>query len=63
MRGTLWAFALAFAAITLVSWRYLFIVPVVFSIVITVCLMAAAWASGRGVVRDVDPGSPAQTRA
>ena len=63
MRGTLWAFALAFAAITLVSWRYLFIVPVVFSIVITVCLMAAAWASGRGVVRDVDPGSPARTRA
>jgi hypothetical protein len=45
MRGTLWAFALCFAAITVVSWRYLFILPIVFSIVITVCLTAAAWAS------------------
>jgi len=63
MRGTLWAFALAFAAITIVSWRYLFIVPVVFSIVITICLTAAAWASGRDLVRDVHAGSPARTRA
>jgi len=35
MRGTAWAFALCFAAITVVSWRYLFIVPIAFSIVIT----------------------------
>ena len=45
MRGTVWAFAVCFAAITLVSWRYLFVLPIVFSIVITVCLTAAAWAS------------------
>ena len=45
MRGTAWAFALAFAAITVVSWRYLFIIPVAFSVVITVCLTAAAWMS------------------
>ena len=45
MRGTAWAFALCFAAITVVSWRYLFIVPIVFSTVITVCLIAAAWLS------------------
>ena len=45
MRGTTWAFALCFAAITVVSWRYLFIVPIVFSMVITVCLTAAAWLS------------------
>src|SRR5580692_4938344 len=38
MRGTLWAFAFCFAAITLVSWRYLFILPIAFSIVITICL-------------------------
>jgi hypothetical protein len=43
MRGTACAFAVCFAAITVVSWRYLFIVPVVFSLVITVCLIAAAW--------------------
>jgi hypothetical protein len=35
MRGTAWAFALCFAAITVVSWRYLFIIPIAFSIVIT----------------------------
>ncbi len=45
MRGTVWAFALCFAAITLVSWRYLFILPVVFSLVITACLTVAAWLS------------------
>ena len=47
MRGTAWAFALCFAAITVVSWRYLFIVPIVFSMVITVCLTAAAWLSAK----------------
>jgi hypothetical protein len=43
MRGATWAFALAFAAITVVSWKYLFTVPVAFSLAITVCLTAAAW--------------------
>jgi hypothetical protein len=47
MRGTAWAFALCFAAITIVSWRYLFILPIVFSIVITVCLTTAAWLSAK----------------
>jgi len=47
MRGTAWAFALCFAAITVVSWRYLFILPIVFSMVITVCLIAAAWLSAQ----------------
>ncbi len=49
MRGTAWAFALSFAAITVVSWRYLFIIPVAFSIAITVCLTAAAWISTKQV--------------
>jgi hypothetical protein len=47
MRGIAWAFALCFAAITIVSWRYLFILPIVFSIVITLCLVSAAWLSSR----------------
>jgi hypothetical protein len=47
MRGTAWAFALCFAAITVVSWKYLFILPIVFSIVITLCLTAAAWLSAQ----------------
>ena len=49
MRGTAWAFALSFAAITVVSWRYLFIIPIAFSIAITVCLTAAAWISAKQV--------------
>jgi hypothetical protein len=49
MRGTAWAFALCFAAITVLSWKYLFIVPVAFSILITLCLTAAAWLSSRQV--------------
>jgi len=45
MRDTAWAFALCFAVITVVSWRYLFILPIVLSMVITLCLIAAAWLS------------------
>jgi hypothetical protein len=47
MRSTAWAFALCFAAITVLSWRYLFIIPVVFSIAITACLTAAAWLAAK----------------
>ena len=47
MRSIAWAFALCFAAITVVSWRYLFVLPIVFSIVITLCLTAAAWLSAK----------------
>jgi hypothetical protein len=47
LRVTTWAFALCFAAITIVSWRYLFALPIAFSIVITLCLTAAAWLSAR----------------
>jgi hypothetical protein len=49
MRVTVWALALCFAAITVVSWRYLFLLPIVFSIVITLCLTAAAWLSAKQV--------------
>ena len=53
MRGTAWAFALCFAAITVVSWRYLFILPIVFSFLITVCLTAAAWLAAKPASADV----------
>jgi hypothetical protein len=49
MRGTAWAFAVCFAAITVVSWRYLFMLPFAFSILITLCLSAAAWLSSKQV--------------
>ena len=49
MRGIAWAFAACFAAVTLVSWRYLFLLPIAFSIVITLFLTAAAWLSAKQV--------------
>jgi hypothetical protein len=49
MRSTTWTFAICFAAITVVSWRYLFILPIAFSIVITLCLTTAAWLSAKQV--------------
>jgi hypothetical protein len=47
MRTTVWALALSFAAITVVSWAYLFVLPIVLSLAITLCLTAAAWLSAR----------------
>ena len=47
VRGTAWAFALCFAAVTVLSWRYFFILPIVFTAMITVCLIAAAWLSAK----------------
>lgn len=48
MRVVAWALALCFAVVTAVSWRYLFILPVLFAGLITACLAAAAWRSGKG---------------
>ena len=45
MRGIAWAFGVCFAAVAFLSWRYFFLIPLVFSIVITICLSAAAWVS------------------
>jgi hypothetical protein len=42
LRAMRWAIAACFAVITLVSWTYLFIVPIVMALLITVCLTAAA---------------------
>jgi hypothetical protein len=49
MRSTAWTFALCFAAITVLSWIHFFIIPIVFSIAITLCLTAAAGLSGKRV--------------
>jgi hypothetical protein len=49
MRGVAWAFALCFVAVTALSWRYFFIAPVIFSSVVTICLVAAAWRSAKPV--------------
>jgi hypothetical protein len=47
LRGPAWALVVCLAAITILSWRYFFIAPIVFSILITLCLTAAAWLSAK----------------
>jgi hypothetical protein len=47
MRVTRWVFAVCFAAVTVVSCCYLFIPPIVFSMLITACLTAAAVSSSQ----------------
>ncbi len=47
IRAITWAFALCFAAVTILSWRYFFAIPLVMSFLITVCLILAASLSAR----------------
>ena len=46
MRAVAWGFAICVGIVTWLSWRYFFVIPVVFSIAILLCLTAAAWLSG-----------------
>jgi len=45
--GIAWALAACFVAVTGLSWRYTFTIPIVFSAVITLCLIAAAALSAK----------------
>lgn len=45
VRSIAWALAICFVAITALSFRYAFTTPIVFSALITVCLIVAAWLS------------------
>jgi hypothetical protein len=47
MRGPAWALALCFAAVTVLCWIYFFMLPIIFTFLITVCLTAAAWLSAK----------------
>jgi hypothetical protein len=47
MRATTWSFAACFVAVMVLSWRYLFWIPIVMSGVIAACLAAAAWTTSR----------------
>jgi hypothetical protein len=49
LRATSWAFAVCFVALSVVSCRYLFILPIAFSVAISLCLIAAAWLAARRV--------------
>ena len=47
LRVVTWTFALAFVAITLLTWRYFFVAPLVFSGLVALCLLMAAWSATR----------------
>ena len=47
VRGIGWSLAICFIALTSLSFRYFFSLPLIFSIVIAVCLVVAAWLSAR----------------
>jgi len=47
LRVLAWAFALCFAVVTVLTWRFFFAIPLVLSFLITVCLILGAWVSGR----------------
>ena len=46
-RRIAWALAVCFVAITGLNWRFAFTTPFVFSMLITVCLIAGAWLSAK----------------
>lgn len=45
LRRTAWMLAVSFAVVTALTWKYGFTIPLVFSALITVCLIAGAWLS------------------
>ena len=47
VRGIGWSLALCFVVLTFLSFRYFFVLPLIFSIVIAVCLIVAAWLSAK----------------
>jgi hypothetical protein len=47
MPGATWGLAICFAIVSILNGRYFFVEPIVFSIVITAFLIAAAWLSAK----------------
>jgi hypothetical protein len=43
--GIKWSLAICFVVVTALSWVYFFLIPIIFSSVIAVCLLIAAWLS------------------
>jgi len=42
-----WSLATCFAVVTFLNWKYFFVVPLIFSGVITICFIFAAWIAAR----------------
>jgi hypothetical protein len=47
VRVTAWTLALCFVMLTALTWRYFFTIPIVFSALISICLVCATWLSPR----------------
>ena len=47
VRRIAWVLAICFAAVTILNFRYFFLIPIAFSSVITLCLATAASLSGK----------------
>ena len=45
MRISAWGFVICFAVVAYLTWRYFFMLPIIFSIAIFLCLAVAAWLS------------------
>jgi hypothetical protein len=45
--GITWSLAICFVVITVLSSKYFFLAPIIFSALITICLLLAAWLAGR----------------
>ena len=53
MRLSAWALTLSFAAIAILSWRYFFLVPLVFSVLILACLLVGTLMLERAVGKEL----------
>jgi hypothetical protein len=47
MPAVTWSLAICFGGVTVLCWLYFFIVPIILSAVITLCLILAAWLAGK----------------
>jgi hypothetical protein len=47
VRTPAWPFALSYVAVAVLCWTYFFLAPAIVSSLIAVCLVLAAWQSGR----------------
>jgi hypothetical protein len=47
MRATAWVLSLSFVAVTVLNGMYFFTIPIVFSAVISICLVTATWRATR----------------
>ena len=48
LRVVLWAFAASYVLIAVLTWRYFFMAPVVFSVLVALGLVLAAWRASPG---------------